>query len=253
MYLTVYRENFYFHIGKITQNINTISSDWKTAVEISQLFRRMGISCLFIDDDTKTFFSYLNDSGNAFLYFINKISPQDLVTSKFDAFFDALVCKNIQLAKKIASVHAASYNKDYEYQEDFFYFHFLMEFIQDKEESVLNNILKDYADILDGNPDNRFEICKAILEGDSDEFEEYLIALVQEWHMEQEKKYNKELVPPEVSETEGHIFLEGIALVRIAEKAGIRMENIFSYMPQDVIEFSPGIFVKDNWKFVAID
>ena len=252
-FLSVYRENFYFYIGEITRNINHISVNWKLAAEISDLFRRMGISCLFIDNDIKSFFSYLNDGGNAFLFCSQKIPQQDLISSRFNPFFDALVCKNHPLAVKIAEQHPKLCNQNYEYPEEFYYYHFLMEFFLEKERDQIEQILKAYETILDGNPDIRFDLCQSLYEVNAETFEENLHSLIQLWESEQKNMQEKELLPPEIIETEGSIFLEGIALLRIAQNTGIRLDNSFSYMPQDVVDYTPGVFDSENWKWVAID
>jgi len=251
MHLAVYQENFYFNIAKFTWNLEKLDPDWKNAIKINHLFRQMGISCLFWDDEIIHFCSYLNDDANSFLHFITGLSPDTMVTSKFDAFFDALVCKNYTLTEKISTLHPTKVNHNYEYEEEFYYFHFLMSYFQGYNEPGLNEILLKWEKVLDGNTDIRYDICKSLIKKDVVLFEESFFPLLQKWEQVKQHEFAEELVSPEVAETEGNISLEGIALMRLVEKAGINITDQFSYMPQDVMDFTPRVYDDENWKKIA--
>lgn len=212
-------------------------------------YRRRGICYLFLEGLPGPLHTDLQRSGAVFLHFLKGAKDTDKITSKAAPFFDAIACKDFVTARQISRHSRQTWNQEEEYEDDFLYVFFLMKkfFLAGTEQEV-RAIIRHYEDVLEGVNDMRLDLCKSFIENDSQAFEEALHALLTQHEEYYQRGMNRDEILEEEWATEGQFFVEGLALVRLAEIQGFRTEKNYLFIPSIAIENAPTFFNPDAWK-----
>jgi hypothetical protein len=203
-------------------------------------FRARGCSAFFLSCDPAALHQDLQRSGAAFAHFLRGASDADKVTSRADAFFDAIASGDRAIATTIAMLASTKPKLDAELLDDFHYVRLLMSrFFGNASEAELARTLADFEAALEGTPTPAFEVCKALLAADSDAFRQALGGLI----AAHKAFYTKGVSTGRVSEEDwainGCIFIEGLALVRLAAWAGMATEPEYPLIPSVALMDTP--------------
>jgi hypothetical protein len=162
-----------------------------------------------------------------------------LALSRSEAFFDALIAGHAGLARDIARASVASWNRDWEYEDDHCYFRILHNLFLDPDaadperERCLQRIKAFHGD--DGYA--RLTLCRGLLSRDAEMFSEGLDALIAE----------KQAADRECSERissddpffwpRSWLFPEGLALIRLSMHAGMEgiSDRAFALCPSEAL------------------
>ena len=136
---------------------------------------------------------------------------------------------------------------DYEYEDDFAYAHFLYEFITFDKKSRKKNkaILSYYEKALEGDYDARYNICIAFLNRDQKKFDNSFYDLLEYYESQNSKiadpKLDSVLAMDYTFEPNRRIYVEGLGILRIADKLGIKTEQEYKNCPgiARVYDFEP--------------
>ena len=125
-----------------------------------------------------------------------------------------------------------SHFQDVEYEDDFLFFHFLHRVIAEPEDTnELNRIVGRWEVVLEGGTSGYLDVCRTLLPGNGDDFEAGFDSLLQSrWR--QLKEYREAVgYDQEMFAVEGKVFIEGLAVLRIAEMKGCATSSEYRLIP----------------------
>ncbi len=235
------KENLIF---KVEQAEPILSGDYsgddliRVMYELSNYCRMLGIAYLLGDADRDNYFKYLMLSAQNRKKMLTLQSEKKMKPNRFTCssvimpLFDSLVgCEDLSLPKEIIDLSLNSWIEDEEYEEDYCYSMLIHSLVLNENETIQIELLNKYLTSLKNKESIRYSLCKAIIETESTCFYEHFLELIEE----HENKYAEEskylIVQPEKFDTERYIFIEGLAILRIAQCSGISTENEFKYCP----------------------
>lgn len=191
--------------------------------------RLLALCVLLRDGDVEAFTVRLANAGRARLQLLQAVArglpaaPAVVCTSK-DIFFGAsLAAGDLDTARQIAAASRTSFDPAVEYEDDFLFVHFLHRFLLEQGENPrrLEQLLDRWRAVLEGAPSGYLAACEALLSGNAERFEAGFDALIAERQAEL-AKYREQLnCNEELAQTEGKVFVEGLAVLRLAELRGI--------------------------------
>jgi hypothetical protein len=140
--------------------------------------------------------------------------------SRSDAVFAALAAGDSALAREVGDRAPMDRIREGEYQDDFAYHMLIYEILREAAPAMLATALAAYETALDGGPSERLTVCTALTSADGPAFEEAFQALLsaQVTKMEDERAVNEAVA---TFEPQSRLFIEGLALLRLAEQRGI--------------------------------
>jgi hypothetical protein len=147
--------------------------------------------------DVGKFRDLLIQIGGARRYYLQKSQQQGnvndryLAISRTEAFFDALAAGELTLARDIARASITRWKPDWEYQDDFCYYHFLHQLLLDpaaEPDSPLADILAEFEQSLEGGSSVRLPVCQALLARDLDGFVAALTAFLEAKQAQDEER-----------------------------------------------------------------
>lgn len=199
----------------------------------SNYFQGLAITHLLRSADLEQFKLYLVRSGYARRYFLQR-SARDgntddprLALGRTEAFLDAVAAGQLALARQIALLSGDTWRRDWEYEDDFCYFLFLHKIasgLDRVEEPRLGAILARFETALEGAKSFRLNVCRAILERDAEAFQTALFDLLEQRREELlDLRERMQQVEPAscVCWARSFVSVEGLALMRLAELAGV--------------------------------
>jgi len=190
------------------------------------LFRRIATGELLVGADPRPFHENLFKSSRAFAYFLERAPKSELLTSASEPFFDAVACRDDEGAKKIATLSPASFQSGKEYEEDFWYLRFLMDLYLKRPRAPLAKLLDDWEALAaTGEEDLRAPVCRALLDKDQKAFDSALEELIGSIEAKIKKERKEETLNPDVGPTTAKISTEILALLELAEQAGLKVRG----------------------------
>jgi hypothetical protein len=211
--------------------------------------RVAGCFALLIDADAPLFSQSLQVSGRCFAHFLGLVSDGVPVVSRAMPFLDALACGDFDAARMISQSITPAWTGTLEYREDFLFFQFLFEYLfRSRDEGRCRELLSEYEQVLQGNPDERLSVARALLERDAAAFGDALHQLTQQHRDHHARMRASGGLPESQLLSEGKVFVEGLALVRVAESRGLACDDEYPLIPSLIrADFSAG-FAPDAWR-----
>jgi hypothetical protein len=211
-------------------------------------FRIAGIATLFLTGLPEGLHRRLHRSGRAFLHYLQQVPEDALRTSQALPFFDALGAGDFDGAAGIARRSRRTWAQDVEYEEDFLFVEFLMQhFFLDAGPAQGEALLERYEKALQGAEDIRLELCRALLHSQEENFNQSLERFLSERRDRLEELSEGRTVADELLATEWSFSVEGLALVRLAERKSIPTEVEYLHVPSIARELPPGPLPADAW------
>jgi len=207
---------------------------------VSKEYRKIACLRLLSKANKKEFASSLAKSAQAWIYFMGLIKQGRNFEDEFNcgiryiSLFDALSCGIIKYAVAIAKSYPNKHTSDYEYEDDFLFYQFISQLTllsQDEKHKDLKEILARWKEVLQGDPCCFYNICEALQHNDKDAFSNALIEIIQERN---EKFENWKISPSYIEEvvaSSQHIYVNGLALLRLAELLNIDISEEFESLP----------------------
>jgi len=155
-------------------------------------------------------------------------------------FFDSLASGSLGYAVEIASKSEATFNRRYEYEEDYCYAQCLFAITLGVEASVLETKLAQFDQATEGDEPPRYRACVALATQYESGFEVALERLIEE-HEERYRDIKKSMViDVEGFATEQFVMVEGLGLKVLAVERGMSPQLEHTYMPVDTYARAPG-------------
>lgn len=211
-------------------------------------FRAAGIAALFLGADTERFQQLLQCSGRAFAHFLGIVDEQVKQTSKSLPFFDAVASGDFEGAELLARRSRRSWAQGEEYEEDFLFVEFCMQwFFLGAPLLECEALLGRYEAALQGAEDSRLPICRSLLAGDSQAFNSALELFLAERSARVETLAMNDRLSEEERATSGNLSVEGLALLRFAERRGMEVERDYLHVPSTARGGGERSFLPDAW------
>lgn len=229
-YLNVYHDNAVYTLKRYTQNFYQEARTLGDMNALCQHFRVQAISAFMISADPLRFFQPLSKSAPFFLQGLPQTAPETRTASQFLPLLDAIACRDFTTARALSTFPRTDINKDIEYEEDFFYFQYLMAAIQPSPDTAqLKHWLNAYQQLNPHEP--RGLMISALFNQDAQLFDQALAAIIETHDALYTRYADVEYLPDELLRTEGKLFIEGLALCVLAEQQGIHSTTSFRYIP----------------------
>ncbi len=205
--------------------------------EFVENMRAHAILYLLVDAKPEKFFQDLIVSAFAWRHYLRRCAENHYrdycsALSRFDAFFDALAGDHISLAVELVELGPRDWMQGDEYEEDFCWVRFLGVFAAQGNAAgpELDQLLARAETSLQGLSSGRLEVCRALRAGDSDAFATAFAELALGWEKESEAvalRAEEEAVIAAGTQ----VFVEGLAVLRLAQRIGISVEQPFRGCP----------------------
>jgi len=199
---------------------------------ISLMYRRLAAGALLMDGDPTRFFAYLFKSARAYTHFLEIAPPLEKVTSRAEAFYDAVACHDDEAAQRMTAAAPSLMSREQEYEEDFFAIRLLMDrFFTPASSAALRPSLELWAKLAADNPDPRLAVCRALVDGDQEGFDVGVSAYTSDRKKRLTKLRKSEELDPDEASTTAHVSTELLAWLDLAERAGLRVKRDYPFAP----------------------
>jgi hypothetical protein len=205
--------------------------------ELGLNLRAMGIAYLLVYADPDAFYHELTLGGQARRHYLARCAKDGHAdfygaTSRGDGFFDALAAKDLGLARDIGLLSPAAWRAKGEYEDDFCYVRFLQRFIApDPDPAELAALLVQFERALDGAPSVRIDVCRALWSRDPAAWKKAFAALLDAREAEVAEERDGIAAEDLAAALRTHVFVEGLALLFIAEGLGLRTAREYPLCP----------------------
>jgi Immunity protein 49 len=202
-------------------------------------FRTAGIAELLVSYNSDGFLHMLTRSALTRLHLLERTPPAEKEASRFckisrsNGFFDGLAADRADLARRIVAAGPRHRNIDFEYEEDHAYVSFLSGLLLDAADDVQRKILDQWKALLDGQGPARYQVCLALLDRDAAGFDDVFAGLLDAWAVElqaQERSMSRDEM---AFAGDRHVYVEGLAILRLAEMRQIATEPEYRYCPRE--------------------
>ncbi|MFL5349315.1 MAG: hypothetical protein ACJ8AT_31325 [Hyalangium sp.] len=202
--------------------------------------RRLALCALLVDARPDRFSAHLCHSAHARLHFLELVArghgaePRFLCATQEFSFIDALAAGQPDLAMGIARLAACRHDPAFEYEDDFLLHHFLHHFlltVRGANSADLPALLERWDAALEGGSDTYLDACRALLHQQADAFDKALQATV-DARLVRFQKLRRDSGPnDELRKTEGALFMNGLAMLRLAELRGMDTRREYPTLP----------------------
>ena len=229
----------------------SVQSIGKRCHEISRHYRALGICALLAEADINDFCHNLIRSAQTREYFLERCRRENYLSDFYFAvsfngpFFDAVAANQFGLAEKIVQLSPQEWRARDEYEDDFAYAHFLHGLVVNQREGYAEGaaILDRFERVLEGASSPRLAVCRAMLSGNADEFEIAFGDLLSEREAEMMAARQTSGAEEVTFEPEANIFIEGLALLKLAGRLGVSVEPEHAMCPSIARQTDYGLFV----------
>ena len=213
--------------------------DPQQVMELSRMYRHLGCGLLLLGEDADSFFGSLFQAADLYLQFLERerskrhLDPYSMARGRAEPLLDAFAIGNMELARRIDALARTEFREGMEYEEDFWFFTLLPQLAASRTNTpeILSG-LKQMGESLQGVPYPRHDVLKALSQNDSKVFDTALKALLKARSDELKRKSRTELGNPYSLSTEGRVFVEGIALLRVARARGLQPRITHRLLPE---------------------
>lgn len=218
-------------------------------LQICGFFRQRGTCSLLLEGSADRWHLNNMQSAAAFLFRLPQLPADHKVTSWTKPMFDCVASHYWDAARSIAQHSRATWNPNYEYEDDFAYVRFLIEhLLLDAPAAQAEATLETYTRALEGGSDVRLDICHALLERDADEFDAGLHTLMTERAEQAWALVERAVITDDPSTWFPHVSVEGLALLAFADHIGLATKTDYPACPQLARRASPFVFDAHAWR-----
>jgi hypothetical protein len=189
-------------------------------LELCLHYRRVGICRWFMRGDADALFTELANSAWVYDAWVQRHAPDTQCTSRCAPFIDAVVAGADAAAKALIAHQRKTWNEEREYEEDFYYARILHLLVGGPKAEI--PVLLERWTSVSGGGEARHQICTALSVGDTNALDEGFAALLAEWEADAAGRRGKG--DPDAQVTTDRLWLEGLALVKIARQEGLDLQ-----------------------------
>lgn len=206
----------------------------------SYFYRRLAICELLIEARSDRFAAFLGKSAQTRRHFLRLVAqgqsadPEFICASRNFPFVDALAAGQLELAVELARLSPDRYAQGSEHEDDFLLHRFLQRFTLSlcaREAFGFSSMLQRWQQVIGWTFDPYMRACQALLDKDVAELNEGLRDAASERNKSFEEE-KKQPVPQDKRLTEGFIFMNGLAFLRLAELQNMPVQREYPTIPK---------------------
>jgi Immunity protein 49 len=226
-----------FAAGNMLSSELTVEQAGAWYEEFTDAMRAHALLWLLVKADAQTCFRDLTFSAHVRRHFLQKSKRHQQVTyyctaSRMAPFLDAVAAESTDVARDIAALTPPEWMERDEYEDDFCYARFLHLWVTGgTPPEEMAEILDRFERALEGAPSTRLDVCRALLARQEPEFRDAFDALIAERQDEVKAKLERIVANPVVT-LDCQVFVEGLALLRLADGLGFRTEPEYPGCPK---------------------
>lgn len=226
-------------IGDGLERLREQGPDAAVVLEVCASSRQLGCGLLLIDLDVDGFQHALFQSARLYEWLLDQrantpgLDAYYLCKSRAQPLLDALALNQLELARSIGAKLGSPWAPKMEPEVDFRYFDLLSGplLARQADEARLDAFERSLEE-----PSTRFDVLAALMRQDADAFWEALSALTREWEDSIQADRRQDALDAYFAQTEAFIFVEGLALVRLAGLWGIPARERLPFMPREAFQ-----------------
>lgn len=210
----------------------------RLSMELAGKLRALAIITLLVKGDIDRFYYTLIRSGNVREIYLQRLSENGIeqdhhrVSGRYEPLLDAIAAGDLALARRIVDISPADWQKGHEYEDDYCYAQILHRLIQETppEQEILP-LLEQFEAYLEGESSARLDLCRGLVDQNQNAFDEAFDDLLSE----QEANISADKQRGQLEEAsviaQRHVFIEGLAILRLAEMRGLTTQTEYRYCP----------------------
>jgi hypothetical protein len=257
--LSVVRENLESRLDELRAHVFGAQRVEVRAMAVQSVcdhLRRLGLCALLGEASLREYVAGLHASAQAYLHVLRQVKWDELVdsyslcASRARPFYDAVAIEDWETARAIAAASAQQHAEEDESADDFAYARLLMactaegESARDAEAHWLARLEQTAPD-----GDFRVDVCRALHEKREDDFEEAFVRFLEERETEARKESKRSSADVEWKATERAVFIEGLALARVARRRDLTLAGTYRGLPPLALEpLRGGYPPADAWR-----
>ncbi|NTX52113.1 immunity 49 family protein [Myxococcus sp. CA039A] len=203
----------------------------------SKMYHRLAIGELLSEARTDRFQVLLCKSAQAQLHLLRlqaggrTFEPLITCPSRNSSFHDALAAGQLGLAVELARLASEHHEARAEYEDDFLLQHFMHKRLLQLHTRApfdFQPLLERWGVVVKGEHAPFLSTCRALLERDAEAFHDGLLATIAERGRQFRQK---DAFPVEIRRTDGPVFIQGTALLRLAELDALPIQREYPTIP----------------------
>ncbi len=224
----------------------------KVAIGLVILDRARGCAAFFLTGRPDSLHLDLQRSGAAHASFFARAPEAEKVNIRAAPFLGAVACGD-RAAERIARHSPRASKLDREHLEDFLYVRFLLErFFLGADEEASERLLSQFEEAAgEVAPSARASVCRALFTGNAEAFQDCLMGLIGEHRAWYEAGLQRGRIPEERWATEAHLFVEGLALVRLARSMGMATDEEYPLIPSLALTSPRLAYDAEAWRYAG--
>jgi hypothetical protein len=207
-------------------------------VEVCGKLRALGIMTLLTKADTDTFCHNLIRSGMARQTYLRRCRESGLMedhhraSGRYEPLMDAIAAGDLGLAARIAALSPTDWMDGHEYEDDYCYAQLLHMLVAgEPDEAKAAALTARFEAYMEGRPNPRLDVARSLWERNQDGFSAGFEPLLRERETRIARDVERgAFQKPEVI-AERRVFVEGLALLRLAEIRGLATETEYRFCP----------------------
>jgi hypothetical protein len=205
--------------------------------QLSFKFRSIAIMALLVEADTDLFYHNLIRSAKVRESYLLRMKDEaidkdyDIASGRYEPVLDAMAAGDLELARTIARLSPKTWQQEYEYEDDYCYAQILHGLIQDNPpQDEFLPILEQFEKVLEAES-ARFNLSKALVDKNQSDFDEGFDLLLEEREIEIKEEEKRGKLEDPVALAQTYIFVEGLAILRLAEIRGLKTQPEYELCP----------------------
>lgn len=236
-------ENIQTELDLAIQAIQSKGPDSKQMLDISMKFRQVGCGLLLAEYNTDDYYLNLYYSANVYEQMLDiaqkkvKLDPYYLCKSRAKPFFDALATGDMALASRLSKKMTIEFQAHMEIEENYLYYSVIEILITNPSDTgQLESILSAFKNLVQGGDTIRFDALRSLVDRDAESFDEAISEMIIDREDKIQQMVASGRLNPTFGLTDANVFIEGIALLRIARELGIETRRFYQYIPESTLE-----------------
>jgi hypothetical protein len=206
------------------------------ATDVSTKLRSMAGFRLLADGNSNSFYHNLMRSGLVREVYLKRCFAENLLLDHFRssgrylAVCDTIVSGDFSLAVRVIDLSPLEFMPGHEYEDDYCYAQIIHGLVTDRNERG-HDLLAQFQRYLEGKTNSRFLTSKALLNKDQQGFDLGFQKLLFDREREIAADIKRGQIESPQIIVSRRIFIEGLAILRLAERVGLKLDEEYEFCP----------------------
>ncbi|HEY1755872.1 MAG TPA: Imm49 family immunity protein [Bryobacteraceae bacterium] len=206
------------------------------ASDVCRNLRTLAISILSVHGKVDGFYHNLIRSGRVRERYLTRcvgeghLEDHHRSSGWYSAFIDTLAAGEFDLARKIADLSPGDFRPGHEYEDDYCYVQLIHGLIG-AEKRPAQDLLGEFEAYVEDEANARLDVVRSLLEKSQANFDESFAGLLQDHQRQIDAEIEAGRFEDVHVNADRRIFIEGLAILRLAEKVGLQTQEEYLFCP----------------------